>query len=150
MFKPSIKRKIVGIAIGLIILMVITSALSIVMADTVRHLLGELNSKYIPAYGNLSRANIRSLERSLALRQMVIAKMLVPPDEAAYAERLHAFEKKAPEVEQEAHAARKQINSIMEDPATPSDNIALARLMTGSRPQSPSIAITSTLRTRSC
>src|SRR4029078_818342 len=128
MFKPSIKRKIVGIAIGLIILMVITSALSIVMADTVRHLLDEVKDKYIPAYGNLSRANIRSLERSLALRQMVIAKMLVPPDEAAYAERLDAFEKKAPEVEQEAHAARKQINSIMEDPATPSDNIALARL----------------------
>ena len=128
MFKPSIKRKIVGIAIGLIILMVITSALSIVMADTVRHLLDELKDKYIPAYGDLSRANIRSLERSLALRQMVIAKMQVPPDEATYAERLRAFEDKAPEVEQEAHAASKLINSIMEDPSTPSDNIALARL----------------------
>jgi len=128
MFKPSIKRKIVGIAIGLIILMVITSALSIVMADTVRHLLDELKDKYIPAYGDLSRANIRSLERSLALRQMVIAKMQVPPDEATYADRLRAFEETAPAVEQEAHAARKLINSIMEDPSTPSDNIALARL----------------------
>jgi len=128
MFKPSIKRKIVGIARGLIVLMVITSALSIVMADTVRHLLDELKGKYIPAYGDLSRANIRSLERSLALRQMVIAKMQVPPDEAAYADRLRVFEDKAPEVEQEAHAARKLINSIMEDPSTPSNNIALARL----------------------
>lgn len=128
MFKPSIKRKIVGIAIGLIILMVITSALSIVMADTVRHLLDELSGKYIPAYGDLARANIRSLERSLALRQMVIAKMLVPPDDAAYAERLRAYEENAPEVEQEAQAASKLINSIMEDPTTPSDNIALARL----------------------
>src|SRR4029079_192626 len=128
MFKTSIKKKIVGIAIGLIILMVITSALSIVMADTVRHLLDELKDKYIPAYGDLSRANIRSLERSLALRQMVIAKMQVPPDEATYAERLRAFEDKAPEVEQEPQAASKLINSIMEDPSTPSDNIALARL----------------------
>jgi class 3 adenylate cyclase len=128
MFRPSIKRKIVGIAIGLIVLMVITSALSIVMADTVRHLLDELDGKYVPAYGDLSKANIRSLERSLAFRQMVIAKMLVPPDETAYAERLRVFEQKAPEVEQEAQAARKLINSIMEDPTTPSDNITLARL----------------------
>jgi class 3 adenylate cyclase len=128
MFRPSIQRKIVGIAIGLIILMVVTSALSIVMSDTVHHLLDELSGKYIPAYGNLSRANIRSLERSIALRQMVIAKMLVPPDEAAYAERLRVFEETAPEVEQEAEAARKLINSIIEDPTTPSDNVALARL----------------------
>jgi class 3 adenylate cyclase len=128
MFRPSIKRKIVGIAIGLIVLMVITSALSIVMADTVRHLLDELDGKYVPAYGDLSKANIRSLERSLAFRQMVIAKMLVPPDETAYAERLRVFEQKAPEVEQEAQAARKLINSIMDDPTTPSDNITLARL----------------------
>lgn len=108
--------------------MVVTSALSIVMSDTVHHLLDELSGKYIPAYGNLSRANIRSLERSIALRQMIIAKMLVPPDEATYAERLRAFEEKAPEVEQEAEAARKLINSIIEDPTTPSDNVALARL----------------------
>jgi adenylate cyclase len=128
MFRPSIQRKIVGIAIGLIILMVVTSALSIVMSDTVHHLLDELSGKYIPAYGNLSRANIRSLERSIALRQMIVAKMLVPPDEATYAERLRVFEEKAPEVEQEAEAARKLINSIIEDPTTPSDNVALARL----------------------
>ena len=108
--------------------MVVTSALSIVMSDTVHHLLDELSGKYIPAYGNLARANIRSLERSIALRQMVIAKMLVPPDEAAYAERLREFEETAPEVEQEAQAARKLINSIIEDPSTPSDNVALARL----------------------
>jgi hypothetical protein len=48
MFTQSIKRKIVGIAIGLIILMIITSVLSMLMASTVRHLLDELNAKYIP------------------------------------------------------------------------------------------------------
>lgn len=128
MFRPSIKRKIVGIAIGLIILMVITSVLSMVMANTVHHLLDELDGKYIPAYGNLSRANILSLERSVALRQMIVAKMQVPPDETAYADRLRVYEAKAPEVEQEAEAARKQISSIIADPSTPSDDVALARL----------------------
>ena len=59
---------------------------------------------------------------------MIIAKMLVPPDEATYAERLRVFEETAPEVEQEAEAAHKLINSIIEDPRTPSDNVALARL----------------------
>jgi class 3 adenylate cyclase len=128
MFGQSIKRKIVGIAVGLIILMVIASVLSMVMASTVRHLLDELNAKYVPAYGDLARANVRSLERSLALRQMIIAKMQAPPDEATYAERLRVFDEKGPQVEQEAEAARKLINSIIEDVSTPSDNAVLARL----------------------
>ena len=96
MLRGSIRNKIVGIAVGLIILMVITSALSIVMAGKVGHLLDELTSKYIPAYGHLARADIRSVERGLALRQMVIAKMQNPPDEAAYAERLKVFEDDGP------------------------------------------------------
>jgi hypothetical protein len=55
MFWRSIRRKIVGIAIGLIVLMLVTAALSIVMARTVGHLLDELTTKYIPAYGDLAR-----------------------------------------------------------------------------------------------
>ena len=50
MFRQSIKRKIVGIAIGLIVLAVITSALSMVLAGRVGHLLDELTNRYIPAY----------------------------------------------------------------------------------------------------
>src|ERR1043166_272228 len=68
LFSQSIRRKIVGVALGLIILMVITSALSMFMSAQVGHLLDELTNRYIPAYGSLARANIRSLERALALR----------------------------------------------------------------------------------
>ena len=128
MIRTSIRNKIVGIAIGLIILMVITSALSIVMAGKVGHLLDELTNKYIPAYGHLARADTRSVERGLALRQMVIAKMQNPPDEAAYAERLKLFEDTDQQVYEEAEGARKLINAIIDDKGTPSDNIALARL----------------------
>jgi hypothetical protein len=67
MFRQSIRRKIVGIAIGLIILAVITSALSMVLAGQVGHLLDELTNRYIPAYSHLTRVNTRSLERALAL-----------------------------------------------------------------------------------
>ena len=128
MLRKSIRNKIVSIAVGLITLMVITSALSIVMAGTVGHLLDELTHKYIPAYGDLARAEVRSLERGLALRQMVIAKMQSPPDDAAYADRLRVFEEKDPQVDEEAAAARKLINSIIADTSTPSDNAALGRL----------------------
>ena len=128
MLRRSIRNKIVGIAIGLIILMVITAALSIVMAGKVGHLLDELTNKYIPAYGHLARADIRSLERGMALRQMVIAKMQNPPDEAAYADRLKVFEETDPQVDEEAQAARKLINSIIDDKSTPSDDAALGRL----------------------
>jgi hypothetical protein len=121
MFRKSIRQKIVGITVGLVILMVVTSILSMEMAGKVGHLLDELSNKYIPAYGHLARANIRSLERSLALRRMVIAKMQNPPDDAGYTERLRAYQQTEPEVEQEADAARKLIASIIDDPSTPSD-----------------------------
>ena len=128
MLRTSIRNKIVGIAIGLIILMVITSALSIVMAGTVGHLLDELSNKYIPAYGHLARADIRSVERGLAFRQMVIAKMQNPPDDAGYAERLRVFGEKDSQVYEEAEAARELINAIIDDTSTPSDNATLGRL----------------------
>jgi adenylate cyclase len=128
MFRQSIKQKIIGIAVGLIVLMVITSVLSTVMAGRVGHLLDELANKYVVAYGDLARANVRSLERSLTIRRMVIAKMQTPPDEEGYASRLQAFKQKDAEVENEAAAARKLIVSIIDDTSTPSDNVALARI----------------------
>jgi class 3 adenylate cyclase len=130
MFRRSIRRKIVGIAVGLVVLMVATSMLSTVMASKVGHLLDELSNKYIPAYSHLARANIRSLERSLALRRMVMTKMQSPADEASYAERLRIYQGMAGEVEKEVDAARKLIASIIADESTPSDNVALTRIDT--------------------
>ena len=115
---------------GLVVLMVATSVLSMVMASRVGHLLDELSHKYVQAYGHLARADVRSLERSLALRRMVIAKMQTPPDEAGYAERLQIYRQMDNKVEEEADAARKLIASIIEDVSTPSDNVALTRIDT--------------------
>jgi class 3 adenylate cyclase len=128
MFRKSIKQKIVGIAAGLIVLAVITSSLSMIMAARVGHLLDELTNRYVPAYGDLARANVRSLERGLKVRQMIIAKMANPPDQASYAAYLKAFQAINPEIDREAQAAREQITAIIDDPSTPSDNAALGRL----------------------
>lgn len=128
MFRKSIRQKIVGIAAGLIVLAVITSALSIVMAHRVGHLLDELSNRYIPAYAHLARVNIRSMAHSLALRRMAMAKMQTPPDDAAYAAARKSFEETEPVIRQEANAARQLIGEIIADTSTPSDNAALARI----------------------
>ncbi len=130
MFRQTIRRKIVGIALGLIVLMMVTSVLSMLMSRTVGHLLDELTNRYIPAYSHLARANVRSLERGLALRRMVIAKMQMPPDEEGYAARLQEFQARDEDVKKESDAARQLINAIIDDVSTPSDNAALARIET--------------------
>lgn len=130
LFNQSIRRKIVGIALGLIVLMLVTSILSMVMSSQVGVLLDELTNRYIPAYGDLARANIRALERSVALRRMVMMKMQEAPDEEAYAARLKEFEEADRKIEAETSDARKHINAIIDDTRTPSDNAALARIDT--------------------
>jgi len=128
MIKRSIRRRIVAIAVGLIVLMVATSVLSMVMVGRVGHLLDELTARYIPANAHLTRANILSLERALALRRMVIAKMQEPPDETGYKFQKQLYDAKDAEVDSDAQAARKLINEIIDDTSTPSDNAALARI----------------------
>ena len=115
MFRKSIRQKIVGIAAGLIVLAVVTSILSMVMAARVGHLLDELTNRYVPAYGDLARVNVEALERSLALRQMIIARMQSPPDEAGYAAHLKTFNALEPDILREAQAAREQIAAIIDD-----------------------------------
>jgi len=128
MIKQSIRRRIVAIAVGLIVLMVATSVLSMVMVGRVGHLLDELTARYIPANAHLTRINILSLERALALRRIVIAKMQEPPDEIGYKLHKQLYDAKDAEVDSEAQAARKLINTIIDDTSTPSDNAALARI----------------------
>jgi adenylate cyclase len=129
MFRKSIKQKIIGIAAGLIILAVITSILSMLLAARVNRLLDELTNRYIPAYGHLARVNIRSLERSLAMRRMMGARMMeTTPDQAVYAEQLKKFNELNAAVDQEAAAARQLINAIIDDTNTPSDSAKLGRL----------------------
>src|ERR1700748_364036 len=78
MIRLSIRRKIMAIAVTLIALMAVTAVLATVLVMQVGARVVELASSYMPAYGNLARANVRSLERALALRRMVIEKLQSP------------------------------------------------------------------------
>jgi adenylate cyclase len=124
----SIRSKIVAVAIALIVFMLATSIISMVMSATVSVLLEELTSRYIPAYSHLARANVRSLERALALRRMALARMQVPPDDDNYKAQLRIAAEKDSQVTHEADEARKLINATIDDKRTPSDNAALGRL----------------------
>ena len=106
MIQLSIRRKIMGIAIALIVLMVITAVLSLVWIMQVEGRIQGLTNNYIPAYGHLARANIRSLERALALRRMIIEKIQSPLSGAKSAAIRKIFDAKGAEVEKEAHKPR--------------------------------------------
>ena len=94
MLRPTIRKRILGIAIGLIFLMAITSALSTVMTRKIAHQLDELTTKYVEAYGHLTRMNVRSLEQAVVVRRMVVAKIQTPPDETAFANQQTVYEAK--------------------------------------------------------
>jgi len=128
MMRSSIRRQILGIAVGLIVLMVIVSALSTVLTRKVAHQLDELTTKYFEANNHLARMQADSLERSLELRRMVIARMQSPPDEAGFAERRQRYEAAGVAIGKEASAIHTLIDAIIDDVTTESDNAALARI----------------------
>src|SRR6478752_3302784 len=128
MIRLSIRRKIMGIAVALIVLMTITAILSMVWVIEVGRDLQELTDSYIPAYGSLARTNIRSLERALALRRMVIEKLQSPSSGDKSAAVRNMIDAKSVEVEREARTARALINGLIEKGETLGDETALARL----------------------
>ena len=117
-----------GIAVALIVLMTITAILSMVWVIEVGRSLQELTDSYIPAYGSLARTNIRSLERALALRRMVIEKLQSASSGDKSAAIRNVIDAKSVEVEREARTARALINGLIEKGETLGDETALARL----------------------
>ena len=128
MLRPTIRKQILGIALGLIFLMVVTSALSTVMTRKIAYQLDELTTKYVEAYSHLARMNVRSLEQAVVVRRMVIARIQTPPDETAFANQQTVYQAKGREIDEEAQAARALIIAIIDDPTTVSDDANLGRI----------------------
>ncbi|WP_029583682.1 adenylate/guanylate cyclase domain-containing protein [Bradyrhizobium sp. URHD0069] len=128
MIRLSIRRKIMGIAVALIVLMAVTAMLSMVTVMQVSDHLEELTQSYVPAYGNLARANIRSAERALALRRMIIEKIRPPSGDSQFAALRSAFDAKGAEFDREVRAAQAVIRALIEKRGTSGDATALVRL----------------------
>src|SRR5258706_3048049 len=130
MISLSIRRKIMGIAVVLIVLMALTAVLSMASVIQVGGQLDELTRSYIPAYGNLARANIRSVERALDLRRIVIEKLRSPSNDVAAIRA--RFDAKGGEFESEIQAVRKLIGGVVEKNAASRDTGSLVWLQTRS------------------
>jgi class 3 adenylate cyclase len=130
MIRSSIRRKIIGIALILIVLMTIAALLSMALIAQVAGRLDDLTQSYVPAYAALAQANIHSLERAVALRRMVIEKLQSSPDEARFAAARQSFEASGQTVDRETKAARDLIDALIAKGSTFGDAPALVRIDT--------------------
>jgi class 3 adenylate cyclase len=130
MIRLSIKRKIIGIALILIVLMTIAALLSMALIAQVSRRLEDLTQSYVPAYAALAQANVHSLQRAIALRRMIIEKIQSPPDEARYAAARKNFEASGAAVDRETKAARALIDGLIAKGSTFNDTSALVRIDT--------------------
>ena len=108
--------------------MAVTATLSMVTVMQVSDRLEELTQSYVPAYGHLARANIRSVERALALRRMIIEKIRSPSGHGQFAALRSAFDAKGAEFEREVQAAQAMIHAVIGKRGTSGDATALVRL----------------------
>ncbi|MBX9711557.1 MAG: HAMP domain-containing protein [Xanthobacteraceae bacterium] len=128
MIGTSIKRQIMGIAVCLIILMAAVSIMSMYMVNRGEQELQKLTEEYVPSYGNLARANVYSLERGIALRNMIIDKLQFPSDAERFAHHRKMFDDRGAAFEKEVQSARGHISTLLQNSQTIENSVALTRV----------------------
>jgi adenylate cyclase len=119
-----------GIAVTLIALMAITAVLTVVLVMQVGARIEELTYSYVPAYGDLARANIRSLERALSIRRIIIEKLQSPADNGRYTTLRNQYDALGGQVELEILAARTLLHGLLEKGPAFGDVSALSQFET--------------------
>jgi class 3 adenylate cyclase len=122
--------KIFAIAAGLLVLMAGATLLMVRMSRDLGNELEFFAETYLPSYAAIARANVRSLERALVLRRLVIAST----DAASTPERRHALREQFAELgrqgDEEITLARAKLAKRLERPGGYDDVVAVARLDT--------------------
>ena len=113
MIKLSIRNKIMGIAVTLIALMVVTAIWTVVLVMQVGSRIEEFTYSFVPAYGDLARANIRSLEQGITIRRIIIDKLQSPEDSSQQAALRNRYKSLGGQVELEIMAARALIQGLI-------------------------------------
>src|SRR5262249_14974942 len=93
--------------------MAVAALLSMALIVQVTGRLEDLTQSYVPAYGSLARANIRTLEQAVALRRMVIQKMQTPADDEQFVAARKMFEASAKAVDAETQTARALLDGLI-------------------------------------
>jgi hypothetical protein len=101
--------KILTVALSLIVLMTVVALLTTRLARDVGMLLDYVIENYIPTYGAMARANIRSVEQALYLRRFIIRSLNTPDDRAATKREFEFFTRKGQETDAELAEARKRL-----------------------------------------
>jgi class 3 adenylate cyclase len=122
--------KIFAIAAGLLVLMAGATLLMVRMSRDLGNELEFFAETYLPSYAAIARANVRSVERALVLRQVVIAST----DTTTTAERRQALREQFAELgrraEEEVALARARLGERLARPGGFDDVVAVARLDT--------------------
>lgn len=112
MIRQSIRRKILAITLVLIVLMGLASIISLLLVRKVDQHFDRITGDYLPAYGHLAQANIRSLERAVYLRRMVIEKSS-PGMDVQYDSLKQAFVERGKTVEAEIAETRAHVQAMI-------------------------------------
>ncbi len=128
--KISVGVKVFGVVLVLLALVSAVAWINARAAREVESLIENIHGSYVPAYGELARANLRSVEEGLFVRRLIIAKLQAPDDTAAMADLEKKANDKAIAAAKEFSDARDTIAREIADPATFGDRMALSRLDT--------------------
>jgi class 3 adenylate cyclase len=128
--KISVGIKVFGVVLVLVVLVSAVAWINARSAREVESLIENIHSGYVPAYGALARANLRSVEEGLYVRRLIISRLVSPDDQAALAELEKQADEKARQADLEFAGAREALAREIADPAGFGDKQALSRLDT--------------------
>ena len=122
--------KIFAIALALLVLMSVATLLMVRMTREVGTELDFFASTYLPAYASIARTNVRSVERALVLRRLIIASIDTPNTPAALRTLREQFAELGRQTDAELALARARLAERLGRPGGFSDAVAVARLDT--------------------
>ena len=128
--KISVGLKVFSVAL---VLMALVGAVAWINARSAREvvsLIANVHETYVPAYGDLARGDLRSVEEGLFVRRLIIALLLAPDDRKAMTNLESKADDKARQADAEFADARRLIALEIADPASFEDKLELSRLDT--------------------
>ena len=128
--KFKISLKVFAVALVLTALIIPAALISAQSSREVLSLINKLQNVYIPAYGNLARANLRSVEEGLYFRRLIVLSLNTSRDMNAISKLEKAANSKSADVENELASIRRLLSAEIATPSSFEDKAALSRLDT--------------------
>ena len=128
--KISVGFKIAAVVLVLLSLVSSVAWINARSAHHVQSLIQNVHDTYVPAYGTLARANLRSVEEGLFVRRWLFARVVTPQDKSAAPQFRQSIAEKSQQVDAELNEARGLIQREIADPTSFGNKLELTRLDT--------------------